>query len=145
MVAAAFLFVTLSSIGLPGLNGFVGEVLVLAGAFLKNRTWAAIAASGMILGAVYMLWMYQRVFFGRITHAANESLADLDLREIAVVIPLAALMLWIGVYSNPVLVRIAPAMKRVAERVERARSPEGGFRVAAPARAPALPLAREER
>src|SRR5262249_52856896 len=81
VLAAGFLVVTLSSIGLPGLNGFVGEILVLAGTFVRNRTYAALAATGMILGAVYMLWMYQRVFFGRVTNPANVAMGDINARE----------------------------------------------------------------
>jgi NADH-quinone oxidoreductase subunit M len=129
VLSSAFLVVTLSSIGLPGLNGFVGEILVLAGTFARNRTWAAVAATGMVLGAVYMLWMYQRVFFGRADRPANATLPDLVLREKLILLPIVALMLSIGVYSPPYLARMSGSLKLVLERIESARRPEGGFRV----------------
>jgi NADH-quinone oxidoreductase subunit M len=98
--AAFFLITTLSSIGLPGLNGFVGEFLVLLGTFGVNRTRTAIAAVGVILSAVYMLWMYQRVVWGEITNERNRNLLDLVGRERVMLIPLLILMIWMGVYSN---------------------------------------------
>ena len=97
--AAFFLIVTLSSIGLPGLNGFVGEFLVLLGAFGANKARAAFAATGVILSAVYMLWMYQRVIWGEITNEKNKGLLDLVGRERVMLIPLLILMVWMGVYS----------------------------------------------
>jgi NADH-quinone oxidoreductase subunit M len=127
--ASFFLVVTLSSIGLPGLNGFVGEILVLAGAFMQNRIYGALAALGMILGAVYMLWMYQRVFLGKLTNPENSKLTDIGMRERLVLLPIMALMLWIGVYSTPILSRMEVSLQQVQQRVERARGPEGGYRV----------------
>jgi NADH-quinone oxidoreductase subunit M len=127
--ASLFLVVTLSSIGLPGLNGFVGEILVLAGTFLKSRIWAAVAATGMILSAVYMLWMYQRVFLGKITVPANEELTDIGWRERLVLIPVVVMMLWIGVYSAPFLKPMEASLARVQERIHQARPPEGGYQV----------------
>src|SRR5262252_8791679 len=100
LYAAFFLIVTLSSIGLPGLNGFVGEFLVLLGTFGVNHIRAAVAALGVILSAVYMLWMYQRVIWGEIRDPRNGSLSDLAGRERVMLIPLLILMLWMGVYSN---------------------------------------------
>jgi NADH-quinone oxidoreductase subunit M len=129
VMASVFLVVTLSSIGLPGLNGFVGEILVLAGAFLTSKPFAALAALGMILGAVYMLWMYQRVFLGKITNPANQSLSDLTGREKLILIPILAMMLWIGVYSGPFLRRMDVSVKFVQQRIEQARGGEGGYRV----------------
>jgi NADH-quinone oxidoreductase subunit M len=129
VLASAFLVVTLSSIGLPGLNGFVGEVLILVGAFARNRTFAAIAALGMILGAVYMLWMYQRVFLGKLTNPANAEMTDIGMREKFILIPIVLVMLWMGVYSAPFLRRMDASIQRVQQRIENARSPEGGFRV----------------
>jgi len=129
VLAAVFLVVTLSSIGLPGLNGFVGEILVLAGVFVQNRLYAAIAASGMILGAVYMLWMYQRVFLGRIEKPDNMHMSDIGLREKVLMAPILLMMLWIGVYSPPFLQRMSASLELVKERVLKARSPAGGFRV----------------
>jgi NADH-quinone oxidoreductase subunit M len=96
--SALFLVVTLSSAGLPGLNGFVGEFLVLLGAFRVNAWLAAAAATGIIFAAVYLLWMYQRVIFGELTHEANRGLADLSPREWALVIPLIVFIVWVGVY-----------------------------------------------
>lgn len=100
MYAAFFLVATLSSIGLPGLNGFVGEFLILLGTFGVNRSRAAFAAIGVILSAVYMLWMYQRVVWGQVTHDDNRNLRDLVGRERVMLIPLLILMLWMGIYSN---------------------------------------------
>ena len=96
--SALFLVVTLSSLGLPGLNGFVGEFLILLGAFQRSPLTAALATSGIIFAAVYMLWMYQRVVFGPITHEANRRLPDLTTREWAVLVPVLVLIVWIGVY-----------------------------------------------
>jgi NADH-quinone oxidoreductase subunit M len=99
--SAVFLFVTLSSIGLPGLNGFVGEFLILLGAFQVNRPLAVLATAGIIFAAVYMLWMYQRVFFGEIRHEENKRLHDLSAREVFTLAPVLLLILWIGVYPKP--------------------------------------------
>ncbi|NWG11902.1 MAG: NADH-quinone oxidoreductase subunit M [Acidobacteria bacterium] len=129
VLAAFFLVVTLSSIGLPGLNGFVGEVLALVGTFLRNRTYAAIAATGMILGAVYMLWMYQRVFLGKVTDPANAAMGDIRSRDRAVLIPIVIMMLWMGVYSAPFLRRMDASLELVQKRVHDARAPEGGYQV----------------
>src|SRR5574341_1091515 len=98
--AAFLLIVTFSSIGLPGTNGFIGEFTILLGAFLHYKPYAVIASLGIILGAGYMLWMYQRVAFGKITNPHNEHLADMNLREIAAALPLVILVFWIGVYPN---------------------------------------------
>ena len=90
-LVAAFLIVTLSSIGLPGLNGFVGEFLILLGAFRWNPRMAAFAATGVILSATYMLWMFQRVNYGPVTNEKNARLPDLQPREWAVLVPIIAL------------------------------------------------------
>jgi NADH-quinone oxidoreductase subunit M len=111
--ATIFLIVSLSSLGLPGLNGFVGEFLVLLGTFLSNKVYAIIAASGVILAAIYLLWMYRRVFFGVITHDENKELKDLNLREWLVFVPLLVFIVWIGVYPYPFLLRISPAVEKV--------------------------------
>jgi len=114
--AVVFMIVTLSSIGLPGLNGFVGEFLILLGTFKANALWAVLAASGVVLGAIYMLWMLQRVFFGPIKNAANETLKDLNLREIVVFVPLIVMIVFMGVYPSPFLSRMEPAVdKFIAE------------------------------
>jgi NADH-quinone oxidoreductase subunit M len=98
--SAVFLVVTLSSLGLPGLNGFVGEFLVLVGAFQVNPALAALATTGIIFAAVYLLWMYQRVVFGEVTHEANRRLVDLAPREWAVLAPVLVFIVWIGVYPT---------------------------------------------
>src|SRR5216117_738870 len=98
--SAVFLVVVLSSLGLPGLNGFVGEFLILIGAFQRSIWLAAVATSGIIFAAVYLLWMYQRVIFGEITHEANRALPDLTPREWAVLVPVVVLIVWIGVYPS---------------------------------------------
>ncbi len=101
--ATIFMIVTLSSIGLPGLNGFVGEFLILIGSFFANPLYAVFAGTGVILGAVYMLRTYQKVFWGKITNKANEELKDLSPREIIVMIPILIMIVWIGVYPKPFL------------------------------------------
>jgi NADH-quinone oxidoreductase subunit M len=98
--SALFLLVTLSSVGLPGLNGFVGEFLVLLGAFQVNFALAALAATGVIFAAVYLLWMYQRVAFGEVTHEENTRLTDLSPREWALLVPVLVFIVWIGVYPS---------------------------------------------
>ena len=95
-----FLIVTLSSIGLPTTNGFIGEFLILLGVFKANKAAAVLAATGVILGAVYMLWMVQRVFYGKIKNPKNLMLKDLNLREFAYLAPLLILIFWIGLYPN---------------------------------------------
>jgi NADH-quinone oxidoreductase subunit M len=99
--AVMFMISTLASIGLPGLNGFVGEFLILNGAFnstvIPHNAFAVFAALGVILAAVYMLWMFQRVMFGPVTNEENNKLVDLNAREIGILVPLIVLMFWIGV------------------------------------------------
>jgi NADH-quinone oxidoreductase subunit M len=97
-LSVLFLIVCLSSLGLPGLNGFVGEFLILLGTFQVDRLAAVLATSGIIFAAVYLLWMYQRVIFGEITREANRRLADLSGREWAILLPILAVIVWIGVY-----------------------------------------------
>ncbi|MHB1844645.1 MAG: NADH-quinone oxidoreductase subunit M [Deltaproteobacteria bacterium] len=127
-LAAAWLLVTLASMGLPGTNGFVGEFLILAGAWtsrLASAPWLASAAAvGVILGAVYMLWMYQRVFFGPVRHAPNRAIADLSGREWAVLAPLAALIVVMGVWPQPLLDVIEPSAARLVLRM--GQSERGG-------------------
>jgi len=97
-LSVLFLIVTFSSVGLPGLNGFVGEFLILVGAFQVSRPLAVIATSGIIFAAVYMLWMFQRVIFGEVTREENRRLTDLSMREWIILVPVLAFMFWIGVY-----------------------------------------------
>ncbi|MFH1626356.1 MAG: NADH-quinone oxidoreductase subunit M [Pseudomonadota bacterium] len=101
--ATIFMIVTLSSIGLPGLNGFVGEFLILVGTFKSNVVYAVFAATGVILAAVYMLWMFQRVMFGEVTKEENKNLKDLSLREIGVLVPILIFIFWIGLYPKTFL------------------------------------------
>ncbi len=122
--ATFFLVITMSSIGLPTLNGFIGEFLILIGAFTAKWWWALFAASGIVLGAAYMLWMYQRVFFGELSNEKNKNLKDLNLREQWTIIPLIILAFWIGLYPKPFLDRMAPTVDRVIERVAAARPDE---------------------
>jgi NADH-quinone oxidoreductase subunit M len=120
--AAVFLVVMLSSIGLPGLNGFVGEFLILLGAFGANRPAAACASLGLVLGAVYMLSMYQRVVFGPIRHEENAHLPDLSRREIAVLAPMVAMIVVMGVYPQPFLRAMEPSVKALVARMEAHRT-----------------------
>jgi NADH-quinone oxidoreductase subunit M len=116
--AAVFGIVTMSSIGLPMLNGFVGEFLILLGVFLVNPIAAVIATSGVILAAVYMLWMFRRVMFGPVENPENRGLIDLDLREKVVVLALVIPIIWIGVYPNPLLRRIEPSVIELIRHLE---------------------------
>jgi len=99
--AAITLIMFLSSMGLPLLNGFIGEFTILQGVYPENRGWAAWAVIGIVLGAAYLLWLYQRVFFGPVTNPKNEKLADLTPREVAYFTPLLILAFWIGLYPKP--------------------------------------------
>lgn len=116
-----FMIVTLSSIGLPFTNGFVGEFLILLGTFASNKVYAVLGATGVILAACYMLWMLQRVIFGKITKPENENLKDLDGREKLVLVPLVILIFWIGIYPKPFLRRMEPAVNDILSRVEQAK------------------------
>ncbi|MDO8836355.1 MAG: NADH-quinone oxidoreductase subunit M [Vicinamibacterales bacterium] len=117
LYAAIFMVMTMSSIGLPMLNGFVGELLILQGTFVVNLWWAVIAGSGIVLGAAYMLWLYQRTMFGKIDNPKNEGLRDMNLREVATFVPLIILALWIGIYPSPFLRFLEPTVNNVMARV----------------------------
>jgi NADH-quinone oxidoreductase subunit M len=91
----------LSSMGLPLLNGFIGEYTILWGTFTENWKWAAWAVPGVVLAAAYLLWLYQRVFFGPVTNPKNEKLHDLTPREVATFVPLLIMAFWIGLYPKP--------------------------------------------
>jgi NADH-quinone oxidoreductase subunit M len=112
-LVAVFLLITLSSIGLPGLNGFVGEFLILLGAFSWSPRMAAFAATGVILSATYMLWMFQRVNYGKVTNDKNATLPDLGMRELAVIVPIAALVILMGVLPNLFLRPMQPSVDRM--------------------------------
>jgi NADH-quinone oxidoreductase subunit M len=113
--ATYFLIMALSSMGLPILNGFIGEFAILQGAFARSFWWALAAATGIVLGAAYLLWLYQRVFFGELSNPANQKLSDLTLREQLTLVPLLILAFWIGLYPKPIFdVLRVPSEKIVA-------------------------------
>jgi NADH-quinone oxidoreductase subunit M len=116
--ATIFLIITMSSIGLPALNGFVGEFTILVGAFDRNWLWALAGAIGIVLGAAYMLWMYQRVFFGPLTNPENRNLPDLDKRELAYLVPIVLLCFWIGLYPKPFFDVLEKPVKQVVRAVD---------------------------
>ncbi len=123
--AAFFMIVMLSSVGLPGLNGFVGEFLILLGAFrssfLGSPWYAVVASTGVILAAVYLFRSYQRVFFGKIDRPENQNLTDLNAREIAVLVPVVFFIVWIGVYPGTFLGKSAASTKALIHRIEETR------------------------
>ena len=118
IMAGVFMLVMLSSVGLPGLNGFPGEFLTLLGAFKGARWWAVVAASGVILAALYLLWAYQRVFHGE-PDEDNKGFRDLRLSEALVMVPLIGIIVFMGVYPKPIFDRIAPAADKLVVHVER--------------------------
>jgi NADH-quinone oxidoreductase subunit M len=117
--ATVFLIMTLSSIGMPTLNGFIGEFMVLQGVFADStyRLWAVWAAVGIVLGAAYMLWLYQRVMFGELEHEENQNLPDLNWREMATFVPLIILAFWIGLYPKVFLEYLHEPVNQIVERV----------------------------
>jgi len=119
--ATLFAITMLSSIGLPGLNGFIGEFLILVGAFKVSWVWAVFAVTGIVLGAAYMLWLFQRTMFGPVVHESNKGLLDLNLREAMTLIPLVILFFWIGLYPAPFLKAMEPSVQKVVARLEEAR------------------------
>ena len=119
--ATIFMIVALSSIGLPGLNGFVGEFLILLGAFQVNKLYAAISATGVIFAACYMLWMFQRVMFGKVTNEKNLHLKDLSWREIGYFAPLLLFIVWIGVYPNTFLKKTEATTAQFVARMAKAK------------------------
>jgi NADH-quinone oxidoreductase subunit M len=120
--AIIFMIVTLSSIGLPGLNGFVGEFLILLGTFQVNKPYAIIAATGVIFAACYMLWMFQRVVFGKVTNDKNKDLKDLSWREIAIFAPLILFIVWIGVYPSTFLDKTKASTENFLALMAKAKS-----------------------
>jgi NADH-quinone oxidoreductase subunit M len=117
--ATVFLLMTLSSIGMPGLNGFIGEFYILLGTFAAPglRIYAAIAVIGIVLGAAYMLWLYQRVMFGKLENPLNKALPDLNLREVTTFVPLIALAFWIGIYPSYFTKYLEQPVNSIVERV----------------------------
>lgn len=122
LLAGVFMLVMLSSVGLPGLNGFVGEFLILAGTFGAHRWWAVVATAGVILAAVYLLWAYQRVFHGAAgdpgSNGAANPVPDIRWREAAALAPILVLIVFLGIYPRPVLDRISPAVEALVQHVD---------------------------
>jgi NADH-quinone oxidoreductase subunit M len=115
--AKIFAFAMLSSAGLPLLNGFVGEFTIMQGAFEASWVWVAFAVTGVILGAAYLLWLYQRTMLGQVTNAKNLNLPDMSLREIAVFAPLIVWAVWIGVYPKPYFDILRQPVAEIVQRV----------------------------
>ena len=113
--AAFFMIFTMASVGLPGTSGFVGEFLVLAGVWQVDTTITFLAATGVVLGAAYMLYLYRRVVFGALTKPDVKAMKDLNLREIAIFVPLIGLVMWMGIYPSSVIKPMAPSIARVLE------------------------------
>ncbi len=121
MFALLLTFVALSSIGLPGTNGFVGEFLVLIGAFRTHPFFATLATTGVIFAAAYLLWAIQRLLFNPLDKPANAALLDLNGRELGVMAVLVVMILWLGIYPAPVLRRMEPSAARFVEQIEAGR------------------------
>jgi len=116
-----FIISALSSIGLPGLNGFVGEFLILSGTFRSHPILATLAATGVILSALYMLWMVQKVFFGPVTNPENETIKDISWNEVVAVVPLIVMMVWIGVHPSTFLKKMEPSVQQLLATVNSRR------------------------
>jgi NADH-quinone oxidoreductase subunit M len=116
--AAVYLIISLASLGMPLLNGFIGEFTILRGVFEVSKTWAVWGVVGIVLGAAYLLWLYQRVMFGPVTHEVNATLPDLNWREHATLLPLVALCFWIGVYPQPFFRVMNPPVKEIVRKVD---------------------------
>lgn len=125
LFALAFMIVTLSSVALPGTNGFVGEFLILLGSFRTNRVVTVIGTTGVIFGAVYMLWMFQRVFFGPVRDRENEHLKDLSFRELAVLCPLIVAIFGMGIFPNFFFSKTTPSIERLISRAQGRSSFQG--------------------
>jgi NADH-quinone oxidoreductase subunit M len=147
-IATVFVIVTLSSVGLPGTNGFVGEFLILSGTWLSrlgfSAVFATLAALGVILGAVYMLFLVERVFFGTLRNEQNRHLSDLSLREGFVLAPMVVLIVVMGLVPQPFLAPAKPAVDRLVQRFQAAevrlgRGPQVGTQITAFAARAALP------
>jgi NADH-quinone oxidoreductase subunit M len=123
LFAAILTFVSLSSIGLPGTNGFVGEFLVLVGSFKTYPVLTIIAATGVIFAAAYLLWALQRILFNPLDKPENSHLPDLNKRELALLMPLIAAIIWLGVYPAPVLRRTQASAQLLVDRVQGGMNP----------------------
>lgn len=129
--ATVFLIMTMSSIGLPLLNGFIGEFTIMAGALQRNLWWAVAGGAGIVLGAAYMLWLYQRTMFGKLDNPANQNLPDMNLRELATLVPLIIMAFWIGLYPAPFFRALDKPVNKLVQLVQ-------------PGAAPTAPQAAEE-
>ncbi|MEO7455087.1 MAG: proton-conducting transporter membrane subunit, partial [Gemmatimonadaceae bacterium] len=118
MFSALLVFVSLSSIGVPGTNGFIGEFLVLIGSYRTQPVYAVIAATSVIIAAAYLLWAVQRILFNPLDKPENEHIPDLNRRELLIMAPLVAGIIWLGVYPAPVLRRMQPAAEQFVKTVE---------------------------
>jgi NADH-quinone oxidoreductase subunit M len=137
-LAAIYFVVTLSSLGMPLLNGFIGEFAILQGAFAVNKAWAAWGVLGIVFTAACLLWLYQRTMFGSVTHEINKALPDLSLRDYTILLPLVAMIVWIGIYPKPFFDFINSPVDRIIHQVNpafyerRAAIPVGALHCCAP-------------
>jgi NADH-quinone oxidoreductase subunit M len=118
MYATIFLIAALSSMGLPALNGFIGEFTILLGAANRSIVWAVFAAVGIVLGAAYLLWLYQRVFWGPLDNPANQTLPDVNRRELLTLLPLVVLMFWIGIFPSTFFEKIEKPVDYIVRKVD---------------------------
>jgi NADH-quinone oxidoreductase subunit M len=123
VLAGIFMVCLLASIGVPGLNGFVGEFLILSGTFITHRWWAVAATAGVVVAAIYLLWAYQQVFHGTPTPREEAAFSEITWREGLMMAPLVAIIVFLGVFPGPVLSRITPSVDRVVSRIERVAHP----------------------
>jgi NADH-quinone oxidoreductase subunit M len=140
LYATFTLIIFLASMGLPLLNGFIGEFMILQAAYAANKIWAYWAVTGVVLGAAYLLWLYQRVFWGKITHEENRSLVDLNGREIATLVPLVVLCFWIGIYPKPFLEFLHVPAAHIAEVVQPGKFAPHAVLAAPPEAVPVTPV-----
>jgi NADH-quinone oxidoreductase subunit M len=144
LYAVFFVFAVLSSVALPGLNGFVGEYLILLGTFQASSAIAVVAVSGVVFGAVYLLMATRKMLFGPITNAANKGLRDLTARETGLMLPVVALCVWIGVAPNMFLDPMKGSLADLDKRLVRARGEAKSAQLEPRVQAPAGPFAQEE-
>ncbi len=117
--ALVFMLFTLAAVGLPGTSGFVGEFLVIVGAYKVNTAVAGLAATGLVLGAAYMLWLYWRVMFGALKKEALKNVLDINVREVLIFVPIIALVIYLGVYPNALLKPLEPSIVHLIGQMER--------------------------
>jgi NADH-quinone oxidoreductase subunit M len=115
--ATLFMIIAMSSLGLPTLNGFIGEFVILQGAYEESWVWAAFGAAGIVLGAAYLLWLYQRTMFGTLDNPKNQNLKDLNFREFMTLAPLVVWAFWIGLYPKPFFRVLEKPVQKIVERV----------------------------